>query len=213
MLQFIQLHRNYLVPYLVLVFLTLLMLIFIPKGEEVLWLNQFYNPLLSNLFVWFTRLGEEIVAIAIGIGILMFMPYRYVFGYIIATLALSLIIYVFKHYIYSDALRPVVLLKEYPLQLVKELHINTRFSFPSGHTATAFAVFSYVAFSVKNKYKFFLIIFPFLAGLSRIYLVQHFLIDVVAGSVLGVFIASIAYYSVTSANISETHWLNKRWLA
>lgn len=58
-------------------------------------------------------------------------------------------------------------------------------SFPSGHTTAAFA--SMVAFFLTGdkRYSFSGIIFAFLMGFSRIYLIVHYPTDVLAGFVIG----------------------------
>ena len=63
--------------------------------------------------------------------------------------------------------------------------MHSFFSFPSGHTVSAFALFAFFAFLSKNKYGFIWLIFAVLTAFSRIYLCQHFLIDTFAGSVIG----------------------------
>jgi undecaprenyl-diphosphatase len=59
-----------------------------------------------------------------------------------------------------------------------------RFSFPSGHTMTAFAVCANYAVLVPGSELFF---FPvaILIGLSRVFLGCHYPTDVLAGAVLG----------------------------
>lgn len=63
-------------------------------------------------------------------------------------------------------------------------------SFPSGHTTSAFAMATLFSLYTKNpllQVLYFLL--ACLVGFSRIYLGQHFLMDVFAGSVLGAFVA------------------------
>ncbi len=64
-------------------------------------------------------------------------------------------------------------------------------SFPSGHTASAFALWGLTAFQFSNnkilQITFFLI--AFLVGVSRVYLTQHYPQDVLFGSAIGLAIA------------------------
>lgn len=63
-------------------------------------------------------------------------------------------------------------------------------SFPSGHTTTAFATFSLLAFATRTKaIQFFFFAVAVVVGYSRIYLGAHFAEDVLAGAALG-FISS-----------------------
>ncbi len=81
-----------------------------------------------------------------------------------------------------------------PVEGVKVHKGNT--SFPSGHTMAAFALFGFLAFSLPRKKGAGLLFFAMAlaAGLSRIYLVQHFFKDVYLGAWLGVGIAVLIYY-------------------
>lgn len=67
-------------------------------------------------------------------------------------------------------------------------------SFPSGHTATAFALFTGISLFVRNRRIKVGMFFPALAvAFSRIYLMQHFLSDVLVGSLIGVAAALVVY--------------------
>lgn len=194
MITLLRINRNYVLPFVILLLISLIMLLWVPKGMEVIWLNQFYNTTMNWFFVWVTRMGEEWVAIAIGCLLLMYSKMRTFFGYLLATLLVSILVNVFKHVVFDHAVRPKLYLSEYPLQFVEDVYINAMNSFPSGHTATAFVVFTYLAFIVSPRFKAWVLIFPVLTGLSRIYLAQHFLLDVIAGSILGFTVAFFSYW-------------------
>ena len=69
-------------------------------------------------------------------------------------------------------------------------------SFPSGHTMSGFALYTIVAllWNQKSWGGLIAVSFAVLTGISRIYLVHHFLEDVVSGAIVGVLIALIIYY-------------------
>ena len=67
-----------------------------------------------------------------------------------------------------------------------------QFSFPSGHTLHA-VVFSMVALSYYPMLSWLLIPFTMLTAISRLVLGLHYPTDVLAGAVLGVFIASLSF--------------------
>jgi membrane-associated phospholipid phosphatase len=67
-------------------------------------------------------------------------------------------------------------------------------SFPSGYTATAFALLFGVSLLIKNKIaKLLLLSLAILTGYSRVYLSLHFPSDVLAGSVIGVLTSALLY--------------------
>ena len=66
-------------------------------------------------------------------------------------------------------------------------------SFPSGHTSTAFTFALLLAFLVRRRFAIY--VFPllaFLVGYSRVYLAQHFVTDVVAGTIIGIISSYLA---------------------
>lgn len=66
----------------------------------------------------------------------------------------------------------------------------TGFSFPSGHAAVAFAAaFVFSHFDEKRSLIYYII--AFLISLSRIYLGCHYLVDIMAGAIVGVITAKI----------------------
>ncbi len=66
-------------------------------------------------------------------------------------------------------------------------------SFPSGHAAVIFAVFSSVYVNIRKKWFAPLFVIPFLVSISRYFLGVHHIIDIVFGTVMGVFIPIIIF--------------------
>ena len=72
-------------------------------------------------------------------------------------------------------------------------------SFPSGHSAISFALFCLLALMAKKPWaKFLFFVAAFLVGYSRIYLAEHFITDVIGGSVIGVSSAILSYKMLTN---------------
>lgn len=65
-------------------------------------------------------------------------------------------------------------------------------SFPSGHTATAFAAATAV-FCRNRKYGAVMLVMAFLMGISRLYFAVHFPTDVIAGFIIGVAVGVFSY--------------------
>ena len=69
---------------------------------------------------------------------------------------------------------------------VKWVTVHGSCSFPSGHTTTAFAMFCFLALISKHKATgIIFMLMGLIAAWSRIYLAQHFFIDVYIGSIIG----------------------------
>jgi membrane-associated phospholipid phosphatase len=76
-------------------------------------------------------------------------------------------------------------------------------SFPSGHTASAFALWGWAAFQFP-RIKVLQIVFfltAFLVGVSRVYLTQHFPQDTLFGSAIGLSIAVLVEYFLGSRQL------------
>jgi membrane-associated phospholipid phosphatase len=93
------------------------------------------------------------------------------------------------------------------LHLVDGVQMLSYNSFPSGHSATIFALcLCLAAFSGLNRWKVVLFFIAVLVAFSRIYLSQHFLSDTYFGSMIGVLIASITYIRLNNINAV---WLDR----
>ena len=96
------------------------------------------------------------------------------------------------------------------LHFVEGVKIYSKFSFPSGHTTAAFCMMFFLSLITPNRYmKIFFAFYASLMGLSRVYLVQHFLVDIIAGSIIGILITLIAYRIIlTQPKIVLSKWYN-----
>lgn len=106
---------------------------------------------------------------------------------VLVSYALSgLIAQVLKYYIVEP--RPAILLKDSGYRyFIDDVTLHNLHAFPSGHTASAFALATVLAFALRNnKYSILLLLGAILVGYSRIYLAEHFLDDVLAGALIGV---------------------------
>lgn len=73
----------------------------------------------------------------------------------------------------------------YQLWLIMGQHVESDMSFPSGHTNVAFAAMVPLFILGRKRVSWLALLFGFLMGLSRIYLVVHFPSDVVGGALTG----------------------------
>ncbi|MES2517148.1 MAG: phosphatase PAP2 family protein [Bacteroidota bacterium] len=162
---------------------------------------QFINSHNALWADWFffgaTQLGEGWFWAAI---ILLFLFIRYDKALIFtASLTLSTLISSSTKF-YFNTLRPLGFFKDLKANwhFVDGVYINLHLSFPSGHTTTAFAIFSLLAIFSKNKnWGFIYVLLAWITGYSRCYLFQHFPEDVLAGAVIGVFSSVVVYYWLT----------------
>lgn len=101
------------------------------------------------------------------------------------------------------------------LPLVQGVHMSYHYSFPSGHTTSFFALFLALTILVENtqlptwakkslQVAFFAL--AALGGYSRIYLSQHFLIDVFGGCIIG--IATTLLLTIRLDRLKAMIWWN-----
>lgn len=112
----------------------------------------------------------------------------------------TVFIYALKH-IFAVP-RPSVLLNRlgYTFHTVEGVSLHSSLSFPSGHTAAAFALMFAISILCKHNWQRVLCLaIAVLTGFSRIYLSQHFLEDVLAGSVVGILSTLLVYFITIKA--------------
>lgn len=159
-------------------------------GKEPLFLqmNQWHHPLTDSIFPWLTHLGDGLFAL-VFLLIFAMRSYRTALTAFWAFLAVLLFTQLGKLVIFDDALRPFAYFeaKGVLIRTIEGVKIHAHNSFPSGHSASAFALFSFIALQTKSK---LLGVVWFAAALvvayTRVYIAQHFFGDVLAGSLVGV---------------------------
>ena len=90
--------------------------------------------------------------------------------------------------------------RPYTSEIYKEYHafvggiLESEFSFPSGHATVSATSMVALFLGFNKKWSFVGLIFAFVIGLSRIYLIVHYPTDVIAGFIVGVVAGAIAHY-------------------
>ncbi len=161
------------------------------KGQIHIFINQHYNSFFDTFFKYITYLGDLAVFAVFVILILLFVSYRKSVLFACATLLSGIFVQLLKNFIFSNHLRPIKYFAgSYNLRMVEGVSVHTNYSFPSGHSTSAFSIFLVLAMFTNNKYiKFMCFVVASLTAFSRVYLSQHFLSDIVAGSFIGVIFA------------------------
>ncbi len=157
------------------------------QGIISLEVNHFYHPWADVFFKYATHLGDG--AFVIGVGLIMLYKSRPKGILVLASYAISgIIAQLIKNFGFPKEPRPA----EYFSGMMQYLHtvegveLSHWNSFPSGHTTSAFALLALIAIWVKSPFlKFLCLLTATTIGFSRMYLMQHFLIDVYVGSLLG----------------------------
>lgn len=173
------------------------MIIIKSKIDTHLFFNSFHNLFFDYFFRFVTYLADGVAAI-LSVVILLVVKYRYSIMVAISTLVSAAITQILKHSIFDHVVRPKKFFEGiHDLYFVPGVENMSYNSFPSGHSTCAFALYMMLAFIVKQKkYKTLFFVVGVCAAYSRIYLSQHFLEDVTAGSIIGTSTAIIVYYTL-----------------
>ncbi len=151
------------------------------------WVNVRNGPLADVFFTYATYLGDGAFFVVICAILLIYNQRVGVMAF--ASFVLSaLTSVVLKTIVFPDRLRPLKFFEHstYQYHIIKGLDIYSYNSFPSGHTISAFAVFSLLAFIDERKGRgWFFFLLAALTGYSRVYLFQHFVEDAFVGSLIG----------------------------
>jgi membrane-associated phospholipid phosphatase len=190
-------NLSFLLPYLVFLLSGAALIIANSKANTHLEFNSYHNSFFDVFFRYVTNLGDGVAAI-LAVIILLTVKFRYALIVGLANIISATITQTLKHTVFADVVRPKKFFEGvHDLYFVPGVDNYLYNSFPSGHSTCAFSLYFSLALIVESKVsKFILFGIAFLVGCSRIYLSQHFLEDVYAGSLIGVVTSFVVFYYV-----------------
>lgn len=152
------------------------------------WVNSRNSPAADVFFTYVTYFGDGVFFVIICLILLVFNRRVGIMAF--ASFALSSLLSLFlKVIVFPERLRPLKFFEHsvYQYRIIKGLEVYSYNSFPSGHTTTAFAMFSLLAFIDNHRGRgWFFLLLATLTGYSRVYLFQHFVEDAYVGSFIGI---------------------------
>ncbi len=159
------------------------------QKEILLFFQNISNPVFDFIANVSSILGEQTILILL-LSIVMYTIDKNKGFAICGSLIISLFSTGALKAIFK-APRPYTLINEIN---GKRLTTATGYSFPSGHTTGAAAMYSSLSFAIrKRKISILCAISILLVGISRLYLGVHWLIDVTTGLILGIVLSMIFY--------------------
>ena len=166
--------------------LGLVPLILTEKGEIVVWFNENHSSTWDFLFRYWTYLGDASTYVILFF-ILLFVRYYYAFLSVVTGFFTLLLSQGLKRTIFNGWSRPIQYFEEnIQWNFIDGVDVAVLNTFPSGHTITAFSLLILISCMI-NKKIIYICAFILAAGVavSRVYLLQHFYIDVYFGGLLG----------------------------
>ncbi len=165
------------------------------KGTFLLWLQKRHNPFGDLFFKYVTYLGEIFPYVIVGLVFLLVKFYHFLL-LIITGLSQYVIVRIAKVFVF-DIPRPKDFFAERGLtfEFIEGVKVQAAHSFPSGHTATAFALATLLICLTNNKLlQVIYMLLAIMVAVSRIYLLQHFVIDTLGGALFGTLIAGFIWW-------------------
>lgn len=182
-----------------------LFLCFFTKADGFILLNSVHTDSLNRFFQNITFFGDGLFSLLIiAVLLAFFKEYReFAFLSLIAYLLSGLFSQLLKNCITSP--RPSAYFESHHYLFYIDTFKNCRVgfsSFPSGHTATVFAMATITSIYFKNKWVSIGALFGcLLVGYSRIYLAHHFLMDVLGGILIGILFGSLSVLLFDEINL------------
>ena len=162
------------------------------------WVQSIQNGFLNMFFKIYTTLGEAgILFIGIAFALMITKKFRKVGFAMIAALAIMVVgnNLILKNIFARPRpfnLDPAEYAWWFKIYVFPEIVSRpSSFSFPSGHSSSAFAA-AFVAMFYNRKWGSLLMVLAFLMGFSRIYVEVHYPTDVIAGIFVGLIYALLA---------------------
>ena len=167
----------------------------IPKGELILFVNDHRHPFMDVFFRYFTHLGNATLCVVLFV-VFLFIKFAHAIRILLMTVIQALLVYLFKHLWFNNLPRPKVYFSGIvELNFIEGVDIHGYDTFPSGHTVTAFALAMLLSVIYQRQMyaSFLLFMMATLVAFSRVYLMQHFFVDVYIGAILGVLASLLTY--------------------
>ncbi len=190
-----QKHRLLTGIYLIFILVGGVLLSMISRVDLHLIINRYHDDFFDYFFRYVTKLGEPAAIGAVIVCSVVLLSRRAAFYLLLSNIVNLVIVLTLKQLIFDDVDRPKRVFRGVAdLYYVPGVDVHIYNSFPSGHTAAAFATYTALILLTRQpllKWLWFLLAIA--VGLSRIYLSQHFFIDVYFGSLIGVLVALSMY--------------------
>ncbi|ACA46553.1 phosphatase PAP2 family protein [Clostridium botulinum] len=154
------------------------------------------NDFLDKIMIFITSIGNlGLIWIAISVLLLISKKYRRVGMLCTASLILSSLI--------GEVVLKNLVQRGRPFTAIEGINLLIKapksFSFPSGHTASSFAVAIVIGRKIKS-FKLPIYILAFAIAFSRLYLYVHYPSDVLVGALIGIISANIILYIYNKQN-------------
>lgn len=187
-----RLKKETIFVYMLFFVVSILLISIYNKYNLHLLLNEYNSPFFDVFFKYATHLGDGVL-FGILFLIFFFVERKVAYAFAIGGLITLLITHFLKRIVFNDIPRPAGFFGVENLHIVDGVKMAFWNSFPSGHTTAAFTIFTILCLCTnKCKSQYVWITLALIAGVSRVYLSQHYWLDIFIGSFIGIFIGFIS---------------------
>lgn len=206
-------HQYLIISYFVFLIAGIITRIQIDKGDIIFFFSEIRTPFLDYFFGFATKLGE-VMAYVLLIILFLFIRYSYSILVVLSAAFAGVASAIFKNIFRHPRPKPYFESLGIDISDIAvnghDLYTSQISSFPSGHTISAFTLFSVLALLSKNVVlQISLLVVAIIVGLSRIYLVHHFLEDVLLGSFIGICIGFTLVLAHNNLPNNVSVWYNR----
>lgn len=184
------------IPAVLFVMVCGIFLSFFPdKVEAQLALHKaWYSPRGYTLMGFITGWGEGPMFVLVIIAYALQKAWWRAGEFVAAGILSSVLVQCLKKLVFAPSPRPMGVIEWSQTLLVTDLDLPLQFAFPSGHTTTAFIFFALIALHWRRPaIQVFAAFCAIAVAVSRVYLMAHWVTDVMAGAVLGTVIALVVH--------------------
>lgn len=164
------------------------------RNNAFVLINDAQTPALNMFFSYYTKLGNGMFWVTLLAYALGEKKSKLLYLLIPAIIISVSLTFFLKMVVFPEAFRPAKLASPgFPVRLAEGVKTVYDYSFPSGHAVQSFCMLLLLVFIVNRNWC--IIIFPLMAWLvcySRVYLAKHFVNDVLAGMITGIFSAVLS---------------------
>lgn len=167
----------------------------IGKNECFLLLNTDLGRTGDFIFQYATYLGDGVIWVPVSVLVLLYKRDNWIL--LLSSIIISTaIVNICKHLFFAGTPRPFTTITDHAkIHTVPGVDIHSFDSFPSGHTTTAFTIYLLGALLIGNRAWLIIgFLLALAAGYSRVYLAQHFPLDVGAGMITAIIAVVLSYY-------------------
>jgi membrane-associated phospholipid phosphatase len=162
-------------------------------------ITGFQTPATDFFFKNITHLGDGIFILALAAVLAAFRKYFLSIGVVAGYLLSGIFAQIGKRLI--EAPRPKAFFEAMGEMVyqIPGVNVHVAKSFPSGHTASVFALAVFLMLALPYRwYSWLILLGACIVGYSRVYVSQHFPVDVVAGALIGSFSGAAVFFWLKS---------------